>query len=86
MRFKDEEPVKAIYNANNPKITAKHWEKTHRRADWGEILVDVIKYHSKTQTLPRFEKDVRYGGKRQNLFKRYGGKRQNGEINLVGNI
>lgn len=44
MKFKDEEPVKAIYNANNPKMTAKHWEKTHRRADWGEMIVDAIKF------------------------------------------
>ena len=41
MKFKDEEPVKAVYNANNPKMTAKHWEKTHRREDWGKIIVDT---------------------------------------------
>ena len=32
MKFKDEEPVKAIYyKKGNPKMTTKHWEKTHRR-------------------------------------------------------
>ena len=44
IKFKDEEPVKAVYNANNPKMTTKHWEKTHRREDWGKMIVDAMKY------------------------------------------
>ena len=44
MKFKDEEPVKAIYSAANPKMTAKHWEKTHRREDWGQMIVDAMKF------------------------------------------
>ena len=44
MKFTDEEPVKAVYQATNPKYTAKHWEKTHRRADWGSIIVDAMKF------------------------------------------
>jgi ribA/ribD-fused uncharacterized protein len=44
MKFKDEEPVKAVYQASNPKYPAKHWEKTHRRADWGSIIVDAMKF------------------------------------------
>jgi len=44
MKFKDEEPVKAVYAAVNPKMTAKHWEKTHRREDWGRIIVDAMKF------------------------------------------
>ena len=44
MKFKDEEPVKAVFNANNPKMTAKHWEKTHRRDDWGQMIVDAMKF------------------------------------------
>ena len=44
MKFKDEEPVKAIFSANNPKMTTKHWEKTHRREDWGKIIVDAMKF------------------------------------------
>jgi len=44
MKFTDEEPVKAVYSAANPKYTAKHWEKTHRRADWGSIIVDAMKF------------------------------------------
>lgn len=44
MKFRDEEPVKAVWAANNPKMTAKKWEKTHRRDDWGKIIIDVMKY------------------------------------------
>ena len=44
MKFKDEEPVKAVYHASNPKYTSKHWEKTHRRHDWGAIIVDAMKF------------------------------------------
>lgn len=44
MKFKDEEPVKAVYNAINPKMTTKHWEKTHRREDWGKMIVDAMKF------------------------------------------
>lgn len=44
MKFKEAEPVLAVYNANNPKMTAKHWEKTHRREDWGRMIVDAMKF------------------------------------------
>ncbi len=44
MKFKDEEPVKAVFNANNPKMMTKHLEKTHRREDWGQIIVDAMKF------------------------------------------
>lgn len=44
MKFKDEEPVVEVFNANHPKMTAKHWEKTHRRADWGRMIVDAMKF------------------------------------------
>ena len=44
MKFRDEEPVLKVYNANNPKYTARHWEKTHRREDWGSIIVDAMKF------------------------------------------
>lgn len=44
MKFKDEEPVKAIFRANNPKMTSKHWEKTHRREDWGKMMIDAMKF------------------------------------------
>lgn len=44
MKFKDAEPVLAVYQANNPKMIAKHWEKTHRREDWGQMIVDAMKF------------------------------------------
>lgn len=44
MKFKDKEPIQAVYKAGNPKMTTKHWEKTHRREDWGVMLVDAMKY------------------------------------------
>ena len=45
MKFKDEEPVTAIYyKKGNPKMTTKHWEKTHRREDWSKIIVDAMKF------------------------------------------
>ena len=45
MKFKDEEPVKAIYyKKDNPKMTTKHWEKTHRREDWGRMIIDAMKF------------------------------------------
>lgn len=44
MKFKDAGPVKAIYSAANPKMIAKHWEKTHRREDWGQMIVDAMKF------------------------------------------
>ncbi len=44
MKFKDEAPVKEVYQAPNPKYPAKKWETTHRRSDWGEMIVDVMKF------------------------------------------
>ena len=43
MKFTDHEVIHEVYQAANPKMTAKKWEKTHRRTDWGNILVDAIK-------------------------------------------
>ena len=44
LKFVDEEARNAVYVSNNPKMTAKHWEKTHRREDWGAIVLDVMKF------------------------------------------
>ena len=44
MKFRDEEAVLAIFHSNNPKMTAKHFEKTHRREDWGRMIVDAMKF------------------------------------------
>ena len=44
MKFKDKEAVDTVFHANNPKMTAKHWEKDYRRADWGQMIVDAMKF------------------------------------------
>jgi ribA/ribD-fused uncharacterized protein len=44
MKFKDEEPVRAVFQARNPKMTAKKWEKKYRRSDWGSMIVDAMKF------------------------------------------
>ena len=44
MKFKEKEPILAVYNAKPPKMIAKHWEKTHRREDWGRMIVDAMKF------------------------------------------
>ena len=44
MKFVDEEPVLAVYQARNPKFRAKHLEKENRRRDWGSIIVDAMKF------------------------------------------
>ena len=43
MKFKDENVVKDVYRYNNKKI-AKRWEKTHRREDWGQMIIDAMKF------------------------------------------
>ena len=43
MKFKDEDAVKEVYRSNNKRM-AKHWEKTHRRDDWGMMVVDAMKF------------------------------------------
>ena len=44
MKFKDTEPLMAVYLAANPKYPAKRWETTHRRYDWGSMIVDAMKF------------------------------------------
>lgn len=44
MKFKDKEAVEAVFHAKNPKMTAKHWEKDYRCADWGQMIVDAMKF------------------------------------------
>lgn len=43
MKFADEDIRQAVYDAPNSKYMAKHYEKTHRRDDWGMIFVDAMK-------------------------------------------
>lgn len=44
MKFQDAEAIINVYSAHNPKMTAKKWEKTHRRSDWGEMVIDAMKF------------------------------------------
>ena len=44
MKFQDAEAIIDVYSANNPKMTTKKWEKTHRRSDWGKMVLDAMKY------------------------------------------
>ena len=43
MKFTDKEVRVKVFAAPNPKMTAKHYEKTHRRNDWGMMIVDAMK-------------------------------------------
>ena len=43
MKLTDETIRAAIFNAPNPKMTAKHYEKEYRRPDWRKMNVDVMK-------------------------------------------
>ena len=46
MKFATRESVLAVYNSTSPKMTAKHYQKLggHRREDWGERIIDVMKF------------------------------------------
>ena len=52
MKFKEAEIVSRVWKgitaadkkSANIKMTAKSYEPTHRRADWGAMIVDAIKY------------------------------------------
>lgn len=43
MKFTDRTVREAVFNAPNPKMTAKHYEKDYRRPDWGMMIVDAMK-------------------------------------------
>ena len=46
MKFRgaEEDAIKAVYAAGNPKMTTKKWEKQCRREDWGTMIVDAMKF------------------------------------------
>lgn len=66
MKFRDAEAVMAVYQANNPKYTAKHWEKTHRREDWGRMIVDAMKFclNKKYEQSEAFREALKDSGER----------------------
>ena len=63
LKFATSESVLAVYNNYiTPKMTAKHYQKLegHRREDWGQILVDVMKFclHQKYEQCPEFREEL----------------------------
>ncbi len=62
LKFATPDSITAVYDANNAKMTAKHWQKLdgHRRADWGQICVDVMKFclQKKYEQCPEFRKEL----------------------------
>ena len=62
LKFVTPESITAVYQSNNPKMTAKHWQKIggHRREDWGQIILDVMKFclQQKYEQCPEFKKEL----------------------------
>ena len=62
LKFATPESITAVYQAQNAKMTAKHWQKIdgHRRADWGQIFIDVMKFclKKKYEQCPEFRKEL----------------------------
>ncbi|MBR3858988.1 MAG: DUF1768 domain-containing protein [Bacteroidaceae bacterium] len=63
LKFATSESVLAVYNNYiTPKMTAKHYQKLegHRREDWGQILVDIMKFclQQKYEQCPEFRKEL----------------------------
>ena len=44
MKFQDVEVLKKVYCSSSVKMTSKKWQKTHRRSDWGQIVLDAMKF------------------------------------------
>lgn len=62
LKFATSESITAVYQSNNPKMTAKHYQKLggHRREDWEQILVDVMKFclQQKYEQCSEFRKEL----------------------------
>ena len=62
LKFATSESIIAVYQSNNPKMTAKHYQKLggHRREDWEQILVDMMKFclQQKYEQCPEFRKEL----------------------------
>ena len=62
LKFATPESITAVYQSNTPKMTAKHYQKLdgHRREDWGQILVDVMKFclQQKYVQCPEFKEEL----------------------------
>ena len=46
LKFATSVSITAVYQSKSPKMTAKHWQSIdgHRRADWEQIVLDVMKF------------------------------------------
>ena len=62
LKFATPESITAVYQSNTPKMPAKHYQKLdgHRREDWGQILVDVMKFclQQKYEQCPEFKEEL----------------------------
>ena len=59
LKFATPKSITAVYQSNNAKMTAKHYQYLggHRREDWEQILVDVMKFclQQKYEQCPEFK-------------------------------
>ena len=62
LKFATPESITAVYQSNNAKMTAKHYQKLggHRREDWEQIFIDVMKFclQQKYEQCPEFRKEL----------------------------
>ena len=62
LKFATPESITAVYQSNNAKMTAKHYQKLggHRREDWEQIFIDVMKFclQHKYEQCPEFRKEL----------------------------
>ena len=62
MKFCTEESILKVYYSSSPKMTAKHYQKLggHRRNDWGEIIIDALKFclQQKYVQCPEFKEEL----------------------------
>ena len=62
LKFATPESITAVYQSNNAKMTAKHFQKLggHRREDWGQIFIDVMKFclQQKYEQCPEFREEL----------------------------
>ena len=63
LKFATPGSITAVYQSNNAKMTAKHYQKLggHRREDWEQILVDVMKFclQQKYEQCPEFGQELK---------------------------
>ena len=59
MKFTNQDAVVDVYKHNNKKW-AMHWEKTHRRDDWPQMIIDALKFclQKKYEQCEEFRKEL----------------------------